>query len=173
MKQLILLLCLLACMQSGYAHGPTRQKVVEKITINAPAETVWSIVKNFHDMSWHPAIKHTDGEGGNTVGATRTLHLSATHSIEEILEKYSTPDRRYFYRITHVEVDVLPVTNYSSWLIVHSGDNNTSEVEWKGAFYRGYPNNDPPEELSDQAAVRAITSVYQAGLENLKQLAEQ
>jgi DNA-binding beta-propeller fold protein YncE len=48
------------------------------------------------------------------------------------------------------------------------GDAGRSTVEWKGAFYRGFVNNDPPPELSDEAAVKAVTGVYRAGLDALK-----
>ena len=40
----------------AFAHGPSRQKVVEKIEIDAPAAKVWEIVGNFQDWNWHPAI---------------------------------------------------------------------------------------------------------------------
>ncbi len=40
------------------------------------------------------------------------------------------------------------------------------------AFYRGYPNNDPPPDQNDEAAVKAITGVYKSGLENLKKIVE-
>ena len=43
-----------------------------------------------------------------------------------------------------------------------------SKVQWRGAFYRGFPNNDPPPELNDQAAIDAVTGVYKAGLDALK-----
>jgi len=39
-------------------------------------------------------------------------------------------------------------------------------------FCRGYPNNDPPPELNDEAAVTAVTGLYKAGLEGLKELIE-
>jgi len=32
--------------------------------------------------------------------------------------------------------------------------------------------NDPPDELNDEAAVKAVTALYQAGLAGLKQVAE-
>ncbi|MCP4875666.1 MAG: SRPBCC family protein, partial [Gammaproteobacteria bacterium] len=38
--------------------------------------------------------------------------------------------------------------------------------------YRGYPNNDPPAELNDEAAIAAVTGLYQAGLAHLKEVAE-
>jgi hypothetical protein len=79
---------------------------------------------------------------------------------------------KYFYRISHVDLNVLPVTNYSSWLIVNKKDENTCEVIWKGAFYRGYPNNDPPQELNDHAARQAVNDFYQSGLIALKKSIE-
>ena len=66
---------------------------------------------------------------------------------------------------------VLPVTNYSSSITV-SGEGGKSVVEWRGAFYRGFMNNDPPPELSDEAAIKAVTGVYRGGLEALKAKAE-
>jgi len=42
---------------TGEGHGPTRQKVVEKITIDAPAAAVWGRIRNFDALKdWHPAI---------------------------------------------------------------------------------------------------------------------
>ncbi len=149
------------------AHGPTRQKVTEKIEINAAPDKVWAVVGNFQDMSWHPAIAKTEGQGGNTPGAKRKLTLASGGTIEELLNKWNAETRSFSYEITAVDVKVLPVTNYSSTLTV-SGEGGKSVVEWKGAFYRGYMNNDPPPELSDEAAVKAVTGVYRAGLEALK-----
>ena len=153
------------------AHGPTRKKVVITKEIAAPPEKVWALVQNFQDMSWHPAIAKTEGEGDNTPGATRTLTLGNGGQIHEKLEKFDAVKRSLFYRIVEVDVKVLPVTNYSAWLSVEPTADG-SAITWKGAFYRGYPNNDPPPELNDRAAINAITGVYEAGLNNVKKLAE-
>jgi len=171
-KKLCLFLVLLMCASLVTAHGPTRQKVSEKIIIDASPTDVWNAVKNFHNMSWHPAVMETTGEGGNEPGATRTLNLGEGAEIHEVLEKHVEEDMKYFYRITEVDVKVLPVNNYSSWLIVRAAADGATEVEWKGAFYRGYQNNNPPPELNDEAAVNAVTGVYKGGLENLKKLCE-
>jgi hypothetical protein len=168
----LILVILVAYAAMVSAHGPTRKKVALTEEIAAPPEKVWGLIANFQDMSWHPAIAKTEGNGGNEPGATRTLTLGNGGQIFEKLEKYDADKRSLFYRIEEVDVKVLPVTNYSSWLIVKPSDTG-SQVTWKGAFYRGYPNNDPPPELSDQAAVDAVTAVYQSGLANLKALAEQ
>lgn len=153
------------------AHGPTRQKVTETIEINASPDKVWSVIQNYHDMGWHPAFVKTTGDGGNAVGASRTLHLESGDTIEEKLLKYDAEKKMYKYEITKVDVKVVPVSNYSSSIMV-KGDGDKSTVQWKGAFYRGYVNNDPPPELNDEAAVKAITGVYQSGLAALKKKVE-
>lgn len=154
---------------SADAHGPTRQKVAITKEVAAPPSEVWAVIGNFQDMSWHPAVYSAAGEGGNAIDATRVLTLGEAGgpTISEVLYKFSDEKMSYSYRITDVKVEVLPVTNYSSHLTVKPGKDGGSVVEWKGAFYRGYPNNDPPENLSDEAAVKAVTGVYEAGLNAL------
>jgi len=151
------------------AHGPTRQKVTLTVELPASPSDVWAVIGNFQDMSWHPAVHSSSGEAGNEIDATRVLVLGAEDgpTISEQLYKFSDEKMSYSYRITDVLVEVLPVTNYSSHLTVKPLDAGGSLVEWRGAFYRGYPNNDPPDELNDAAAIAAVTGVYQAGLDNL------
>jgi hypothetical protein len=69
-------------------------------------------------------------------------------------------------------MSTLPVPNYASWLSVKDDGKGGSIVDWKGGFYRGDPGNDPPANLNDDAAKKAVTGVYQAGLQNLKKLVE-
>ena len=77
------------------------------------------------------------------------------------------PDKRqYKYMITDVAVEVLPVTNYSSTIQVKDKDGR-AEVVWKAGFYRGFPNNDPPANLKDDAAMTAVNGIYQAGIDAL------
>lgn len=151
------------------AHGPTRQKITVTTEVAAPPEQVWAVIGNFQDMSWLPPVFSTQGQGGNDIDATRVLTLGAADgpTIEEVLYKYSAEKMSYSYRITAVEVTVLPVTNYSSHLTVKPLEGGGSLIEWRGAFYRGYPNNDPPEDLNDAAAIAAVTGVYQTGLDAL------
>jgi hypothetical protein len=152
------------------AHGPTRQKVVEQITIDAPPATVWARIRNFDALKdWHPAIAESPASKGNEEGSVRSLKLKGGGELTETIEAYDDAKMRYSYRAK--DGGALPVTNYTSTLSV-KGEGNQSIVEWRGAFYRGYPNNDPPPDKNDEAAVRAITGVYQSGLANLKKLVE-
>ena len=164
-------LSVLACTLPGLAmaHGPTRQKVTLTAEVAAEPSEVWAAIGDFQDMSWHPAVHATAGENGNAIDATRVLTLGAADgpTISEILYKYDAEKMTYSYRITDVAVEVLPVTNYSAHLTVKPRAGGGSLIEWRGAFYRGYPNNDPPPELNDEAAVAAVSAVYQAGLDAL------
>ena len=152
------------------AHGPTRQKAIEKITIDAPPAVVWARIKNFDALKdWHPAIAESPADKGNALGSVRQLKLKGGGALTETLEGFDDAKMKYSYRAK--DGGALPVTNYTSTISV-SGEGNRSVVEWRGAFYRGYPNNDPPADQNDDAAVAAITGVYQSGLANLKKLAE-
>jgi hypothetical protein len=152
------------------AHGPTRQKVVETVRIAAPASVVWARIRNFDALKdWHPAVEASPADKGNSEGSVRQVSLKGGGTLVEALERYDDAAMRYSYRAK--DGGALPVTNYTSTLSV-SGDGSSAVVEWRGAFYRGYPNNDPPPDRNDDAAVKAITAVYQSGLANLKKLAE-
>ena len=158
----------------AHAHGPSRQKAELTVTLNATPDEVWEVIGNFDDMSWHPAVASTEmtPEGAPADvpdESTRVLHLNADEGDPTITEQLMAIDpekRMYKYMITEVAVEVLPVTNYSSTLQVNDKDGK-AEVVWKGGFYRGFPNNDPPAELNDDAAVAAVEGIYQAGIDAL------
>ncbi len=155
---------------AGQAHGPTRQKVVEKITINAPPSAVWAKIKSFDGLKdWHPAVAESPADKGNAEGSVRQIKLKGGGTLNETLESYDDAKMKISYRAK--DGGALPVTNYTSTISV-SAEGSGSVVEWRGAFYRGFPNNDPPPDQNDEAAVKAITGVYKGGLENLKKLVE-
>jgi hypothetical protein len=157
------------------AHGPSRQKVTREIAVNMPAEKVWALIADFCSIErWHPAVFACDGTGGNEPGATRVLSIGAVDgpNIDEELQKFDAENRVYKYKVTQTDNSVLPVTTYSAFLSVIDRGDGTSMVEWRGGFYRAFPNNNPPPELNDEAAVTAVTAVYDAGLQGIKALAE-
>jgi hypothetical protein len=156
---------------AAFAHGPSRQKASETVEINASPDKVWKVIGNFQDMTWHPAVAKLEGTGGNDPNATRVLTLKSGGTISEKLIQNDPAKMLYKYEITDVDVKVLPVKNYSSSISV-KGEGDKSTVEWRGAFYRGFMNNDPPPELNDEAAKKAVSGVYRAGLDALKQKME-
>jgi len=171
MRALLAAAILIGASTLALAHGPTRQKVTETATIKAAPDAVWNKVKDFNGMAaWHPAVEGSTATDGSKEGSVRTLSLKGGGQMVETLEGYSDAERKFSYRAK--DGGALPVTNYTSTLTVKAGDGGTSLVEWRGAFYRAYPNNNPPPGQDDDAAVKAITGVYQSGLANLKKIME-
>ncbi len=165
-----------------YAHGPTRQQVVESVVINAPVDKVWALVGDFSGLhKWHPAIQSTEMEGH----FKRILTLAPDKKITEWLIKRDDDEMKLKYKIIdmsvletfefagrRVEREVLPVNTYTGFLsVVAEGEG--SKVTWKGKFYRPYMLNPPtPEGMSDKDATTTMTSVFQEGLDYLKDLLE-
>jgi len=172
MKRLLTFAVLMLASSVVLAHGPTRQKVTETVTIKASPDAVWNKVKDFAGLqNWHPAVASSMVTDGSKIGSVRTLKLKDGGEIVETLESYDESAKKFSYRAK--DGGALPVSNYSSTLNVKAADGGTAVVEWRGAFYRAYPNNDPPPDKNDEAAVKAITGVYQGGLANLKKIMEQ
>jgi carbon monoxide dehydrogenase subunit G len=174
-KSLLGALALFALMfaPAAWASAPPRQNIAEAVEIDAPPAKVWAAIADFHDMSWLPGVAKTTGEGGNVPDAAkRRLTLSSGATIDESLYKYDAAEMGYSYRIDNVDAKVLPVSNYSATITVLPAEGGKSKVEWRGAFHRGYPDNDPPAELNDAAAIAAVSKIYRAGLESLKKKVE-
>lgn len=174
-QTLVLVMTLLLC-GTVQAHGPSRQKVTETIVVDAPAAAVWAIVADFCAIAtWHPGVVKCAGDGGNEPGASRVLTIGEDGGpeIHEELLKYDAANMTYKYKVTRTDMAILPVTTYSSFLSVIDNGDDTSTVEWRAGFYRGHPNNNPPPELNDEAAVSAVTGSYTAGLAEIKRLAEE
>ncbi len=162
------LLCSLSLPAS--AHGPTRQKLELSVDIAAPPAKVWAVIGNFHDLSWVPAVAHVDGPGGNDPDTAKrdvTLKTGGGWKAEE-LSDYDATKFTYGTFLPHVDVKVLPVADFSTHLSVTEAPGGHSHVEWHSAFYRGYPNNDPPADLNEAAAMRAVTAFCQPALDALK-----
>lgn len=166
------------------AHGPVRGKMTATITIDAPAAKVWEIIKNYDDMSWHPAIKSVKATAGNEKGSIRTLTLAHGGTITEELKSHDDSKMAYKYKITEMsstgtikhagqdeELPVLPVGNYAAELAVED-KGGKAEVEWVATYYRAYVNNNPPAELNEEAADKAVAEVLTKGLEALAHKAD-
>lgn len=168
---IVALACSVGLSASAFAHGPTRQKVTESVTIDASPQKVWDTIKDFDALSkWHPAVAQSPATKGNEVGSVRNLTLKDGGKLVETLEEYSAEKMTYKYRAT--DGGALPVSNYTSTLSVKPAEGGKAVVDWRGAFYRAYPNNNPPPGQDDEAAVKAITGVYTSGLANLKKIVE-
>lgn len=175
MKKLpIILLNFLIFPVASMAHGPTPQKAKESIAIEAPADKVWGAVKQFDAISeWHDDVQSSEGDGKHESGGQRTLTFANGEQLIDELDYYSDQNREYSYRLNKENVKALPVSSYSVELQVSPGETESSSiVTLKSRFYRGDTGNTPPEHLSDEAAVKAMTSYFKNGLMGLKRRLE-
>lgn len=178
---LFISLALVFFASAATAHGPVRGKMTATVTIDASAAKVWEVISNYDDMSWHPAIEKVEADNGNDKGSVRVLTLKGGGTITEELKKHDDAKMSYKYKIIDLSsvktiqhagqdenVPVLPVENYQATLTVKEKAGK-SIVTWVATYYRGYVNNNPPEELNEKAADTAVSAVLTTGLNSLVQ----
>ncbi len=164
---------LAAAVSSAQAHDAQRVKFVASVHIAAPPARVWAMIGHFHDLSWDDQVAKTSGTGGDVPDSTRTITLKSGGVLpDEELERYEPQNFTYATFLPHVDVKILPVTNFSSILVVVPQPDGGSKVEWRCAFYRGFPNFGPPPELNEAAAIKAVTALTQPALDGLKEKLE-
>lgn len=176
MKKILALIALSVVSFTAAAHGPTPQKVEKSVTIKADQAKVWALVKDFGNMQkWHPAVatdkvEQKKDENGE-MATFRTLTLKSGGTIVEKLRSSDDKDMKLKYEIVSSQ---LPFTDYNSTMTVTKGQNaGETTVTWVGRFYRLYKLNPPiPAGQDDKSAIDAVTGIYDAGLENLKKVAE-
>jgi mxaD protein len=173
LKRLPLAFLLIAfAMSPALPHGPTPHEVKENIVIAASPDAVWAVLGDFaHMAAWHPLVKASTKTGGDEPGVERTVTLSGGQIVDS-LDDYEGARRSYSYRLVKENVEAFPVSFYTAAVTVQPDGEGHSEVVWTGRFYRGYPNNDPPENLNDEAATSAMEHFFRTGLESLKKKLE-
>jgi mxaD protein len=171
-----LLLCVMALMMTASFEAAAAKaktlKVNEKIEINASAEKIWANLGDFGAIeTWHPAFAKTEIVGGtnNKVGAKRVLTLKDGGTVNETLTAYSAAKKTMTYKITE---SVVPVSHYSATIDVIAKGENKSLVIWHATFKRKDLADVPAAGQDDETAVKTITGVFQAGLQNVKKLSE-
>ena len=156
----------------AYACGPTRNKETTAIQIDAPADKVWAVVGNYSDMTWNTAIAKTEATGGSVPDVSkRTLTLKSGKVLTDVLTALDPVERSISFMTENEDPTAMPVRGYASKISVRNIDGKTI-VEWRGAFVRGYANNDPPPDLNDEAAIKAVAANQKAALASLKQKIE-
>jgi len=132
--------------------------------INAPAQEVWSVVRDFNALpAWHPLIKHSRIEGGlasDQVGCIRHFELNDGANIREQLLALSDYDYSCTYSILESE---LGVRNYVATVeFTPITEVKKTFAQWRAEFEC---DAEKEEEL-----VRTIgQDVFAAGFEALDQ----
>lgn len=170
MKKFFTLIALAAFSMSAFAHGPTPQKLDERIVIKADPAAVWAMVKDYAKAeAWMSTVASTKTEkkGADTF---RTMSLKSGGKVTERIKSIDDAAMKIKFEF----VNGGPVTNYNPYISVSKGDNaGESKVRYFHRFYRFFPNNPPiPEGQDDASAVKFIEGTYGGTLEGLKKALE-
>ena len=125
-------------------------------TIDAPAEDVWRVVRDFTDGSWMGVEMATDGEGE---GATRTISMGPSNIVEQC-ERVDDDARVMGYTIT--EGAGMPFSDYHSTMTVNDAAGG-AEILWAATYE---PVGDPG------VATATLDAIYGGGFAALKKHCE-
>jgi hypothetical protein len=141
-------------------------RVYVSSVIDASADRVWSIVRDFNGLPrWMPPVADSRIEGGqppDKVGCIRSFNMKAGGNIREQLLSLSDYDYTCSYAILESPMGVRDYTATLKLTPITDGDRTFAE--WTAEF-----DCDPAreQELVDQIGM----GVFQAGFDNLKRQA--
>jgi hypothetical protein len=138
-------------------------KVYTSSVIDAPADRVWAVVRDFNALpSWHPGIRDSRIEGNHPsdkIGCVRNFNLKDGGNIRERLLALSDYDFTCVYSILE---SPMGVRDYVSTLkLAPITDGNRTFAEWSAEF-----ECDPARA---EALVQLVgQGVFQGGFDALK-----
>lgn len=153
------------CTLSQVSMSVGNLSVSKEVNLKASPKTVWKMIGNFNKVdAWIPIVVDTQLKTGNGVkpGDIRVLILDNGIKLTEKLLIYSDTKKTYTYSITEANNKTelhIPIMDYVSTISVTELDVGMSKVEWRSTFNA---NN-----VSDEKAIEAVASVYDASLNNL------
>src|SRR5882762_4830201 len=106
------------------------------ITLKAPVETVWSLVRDFNALpKWAPGIvksKIEDGLDADVVGCVRSFHTADGGHIRERLLTLDDANTTFTYNF---EKPAFPVKNYIATVRLYPiTRSDESFAEWEATF---------------------------------------
>ena len=146
-----------------YAHGPTRQKVSESVTIEAGLNEAWALISDLRSIGeWHSKYKSIEKKGEEPQPISM---FSGESGMVQILS-LDSEKKLFKYRLK--KPGDLPVNNYSARFRLEEVESGEVKITYKGAFYRKFLNNDPPPGENDEAAIAAVTKMYKDTLKKFE-----
>jgi hypothetical protein len=138
-------------------------KVFTSSVIDAPAERVWSVIRDFNALpAWHPGIADSRIEGNqpsDKVGCIRNFNLKGGGNIREQMLALSDYDYVCTYAIL---VSPMGVENYIATLkLMPITDGHRTYAEWSAEF-------DCPPDREKKLAEEVSQGVFQSGFDALK-----
>jgi hypothetical protein len=138
-------------------------KVYTSSVIDAPADRVWAVVRDFNALpNWHPAIRDSRIEGNHSsdkIGCVRNFNLKDGGNIRERLLALSDYDYSCTYSILE---SPMGVSNYVAVLkLAPITDGNRTFAEWSAEF-------DCAPDRANALVQTVGQGVFQGGFDALK-----
>lgn len=175
MKNIIRCLAIAVTWLAVNAHAQTPWSTLntyQSVTVNAPASKVWGLVKGWDGLhTWHPVFSNTKIlKGGLTeIGGVREVTVKDGPSFTEELLAYDDGGMNLKYKIIE---SPLPLVEYVSVVRVNALPNNQSQMVWLASYKRRVKDNPKPGAEDDDGIMNFVHGAYQAGLQNVKKMAE-
>jgi mxaD protein len=135
-------------------------KVSMSTRINASADKVWKLLRDFNGLPVFIAVIRNSTMEGSGVGAVRTLTFEGGGPpVVEKLEKLDDQAKTLSYSIV---TSPLPVKDYFSTVEVIDRGAGQCELKWYSTFQ--------PKDAPEPEAVKAVEAVYAGAFEGLKKL---
>jgi NADPH:quinone reductase-like Zn-dependent oxidoreductase len=143
-------------------------KVTRSTIIDAPIETVWSVLRDFNShTAWHPIVARSDIEGGepaDRVGCVRNFVLHDGARVREQLISLSDRNHRFTYCILDADV---PLQRYVATVQLKPvTDRSRTFWHWQSTF-RAPPGRE--RELEQMVG----RDVYEGGFDGLRRYLQQ
>lgn len=138
-------------------------KVVQSTVLNASAEAVWEVIRDFngHDV-WHPIVADSAIERGwpsDRIGCVRRFHLSDGAELREQLLTLSDADMAFSYCLLDTPV---PLLNYVAHVrLAPVTDGDRTFWHWESRF-------DTPAGREAELAEMVGREVYAGGMAAVK-----
>jgi hypothetical protein len=135
-------------------------KVSMSTRINAPADQVWKVLRDFNGLPVFIASFEKSTMEGSGVGALRSLYLkSGGPPIVEKLEKLDDQAKTLSYSIVTAP---LPLKDYFATVEVTDLGPGQCEVKWYSTF--------EPTDAPEAEVIKIVEGVYSEAFEGLKKL---
>ncbi len=153
------------------AHGPTPQQLSRELSVAAPAEVVWEVLRDPTAIAqWHPDVQEAVVEG-EIPGAKRKATFSSGETLTDGIDVANDETKLIRWRLSAENHEALPVSFYTNTVSV-SPEGEGAKILWRASFFRADTTNEPEERLSDAAAIAAMEAYVDHGLAGLKAAVE-
>ncbi len=180
MHKSLFLLTILCFLPLGVqAHGPSPQKAVKEITIQAAPAKVWTLVKDFAGIDkWHPDVvsvkydSRADPESGKDLPHRLVILKNGTGFLEKLRE-VDEANMKMDFKMVEGADSTIPVSNYRTVIQVKQGDiANISILTFTGRYYNKANSMEAKPGMDNPTANKAIHDLYDKGLAGIKQVLE-